>query len=95
MFMQLAGEGWRENYDRIQLGLGGLFYINFFDFIQATMQALKQVTGSSRELIIGMIPGDGIGRVVLPVRSNPYINQLSHTGLMLQVSCFPRQLSVS
>ena len=32
------------------------------------MQALKQATSSSKELVIGMIPGDGIGRVVLPVR---------------------------
>ena len=33
-----------------------------------TMQALKQAASSRKELIIGMIPGDGIGKVVLPVR---------------------------
>lgn len=31
------------------------------------MQALRKAAGSSKELVIGMIPGDGIGRVVLPV----------------------------
>lgn len=31
------------------------------------MQALKQATQQRKELVIGMIPGDGIGRVVLPV----------------------------
>lgn len=31
------------------------------------MQALKQATQSRKELVIGLIPGDGIGRVVLPV----------------------------
>ncbi|KAL7006476.1 homoisocitrate dehydrogenase [Cystobasidiomycetes sp. EMM_F5] len=30
------------------------------------MQALRKAAGSSKELVIGMIPGDGIGRVVLP-----------------------------
>lgn len=34
-----------------------------------TMQALKRAS-SSKELAIGMIPGDGIGRIVLPVRPN-------------------------
>jgi hypothetical protein len=33
------------------------------------MQALKQATQSRKELVIGLIPGDGIGRVVLPVGS--------------------------
>lgn len=37
----------------------------YYDY--STMQAVKQATASKKELVIGMIAGDGIGKVVLPV----------------------------
>ena len=43
------------------------------------MQALRQATSASKELVIGMIPGDGIGRVVLPVSTAMVCEQAAET----------------